>query len=197
MSVSPEVSSSLKSCTQSVAAYTVYSLGNNSDTVTLVDTPGFNDSESGGDRAQLNRIIGWLKNNPDMHLIGVLYLHNIKNARVTLSPNVVGPREIVPLPPGVLVVTSHWGGSPSPKDISLEAEFQKQFCGQNAMVRFDGTRDSAWAAIRQLQSAGVSIPLKNFETRLQKMHDLLPDDKMQARRFARMTYPGWIAKMFH
>lgn len=62
MTVLPEVSSRLKSCTQSVAAYTVCSPGNNSNTVTLVDTPGFNDSESGGDRAQLNRIIGWLKN---------------------------------------------------------------------------------------------------------------------------------------
>lgn len=127
----------------------------------------------------------------------MLYLRNIKSARVTTSPNVVGPREIVPLPPGVLVVTTHWGDLPTPKDISLEAEFKKQFCGPNAMVRFDGTRASAWAAIRQLQSAGVSISLKKFETRLQEMHDLLPDDKTQARRFARMTYPGWIAKMFH
>ncbi len=58
----PEVGSGLKPCTQSVKAYTVCNrLNGASDTVILVDTPGFNNSESGGDREQLNRIIGWLK----------------------------------------------------------------------------------------------------------------------------------------
>ena len=58
----PKVDWSLKSCTQSVEAYTVCSPTHSSDTVILVDTPGFNDSESGGDREQLKRLIGWLNN---------------------------------------------------------------------------------------------------------------------------------------
>lgn len=130
-----------------------------------------------------------------MLVIGVLYLHNITNSRVTTSPNVVGPREIVPLPPGVLVVTTHWSNPPTSTSISLEKEFRDQFCEPDAMVRYDGTRASAWAVIRKLQSAGVSVPLETFRMRLQEMYNVLPDKKIQGRRFR----ARWLAfaRMFH
>ncbi len=143
-----------------------------------------------------------------MCLIGVLYLHDIKNSRVTLSPNIVGPREVVSmsLPPGVVVVTTHWSDPPTPQETYREQELEEQFCGKDKMVRYNGSRplDSAWEAIQKLQTASDSVPFETMVTRLQHIHDRLLENKghlpknkrnKDRKQDAHEVRPGFFARL--
>ncbi|KJX95148.1 hypothetical protein TI39_contig4131g00001 [Zymoseptoria brevis] len=103
----------LKSFTQSPEPFTFL---NNGTSITLVDTPGFNDTDL-NESDVLKAIADWLdwdyRNRPQMRLNGIIYLHNVMDPRMLGSSlrNLKMFRDLCGQDPlrNVLLVTTRWG----------------------------------------------------------------------------------------
>ncbi|KAF9479956.1 hypothetical protein BDN70DRAFT_659390 [Pholiota conissans] len=100
----PSVGHGLESETQDVKLFSCTNPNPSSESVCLVDTPGFNDSSGSDDEESLKKIIEWLKTEPQSNVHRFIYLHDISECKVRKA---VKPSAI-PKPPGTLVVTTKW-----------------------------------------------------------------------------------------
>jgi len=149
----PEIGHTLGPCTKSVKGHTVSDPKRPERLVRLIDTPGFNDSESLGDDEQVRLIIQWLQQEPKTKLVGILFLFDVAQPRVAINPEMMNPTHISD-PPGVCIVTSKWSSQPqsqsqdAQKEQCLQAMFQKM-----PMRRFTNTPESAWEIINEVRDS--------------------------------------------
>ncbi|PUU76907.1 P-loop containing nucleoside triphosphate hydrolase protein [Tuber borchii] len=153
-----EVSSKLHSCTAEVKPYSFPYAGAK---ITLVDTPGFNDTVK-SDAAVLRDICTWMSSNyrKGKLLSGIIYLHRITDVRmdgssvkyVKMFQKLCGPDALK----NVLLTTTRWSDVTQEQGESREGDLQGgDFWGGlitegAAVARFMGTRESGLELLDKL-----------------------------------------------
>ncbi|KAF9869947.1 hypothetical protein CkaCkLH20_12556 [Colletotrichum karsti] len=154
---------SLSSETQGCQAVQIYLDGDESRSITVVDTPGFDDTERSSDEI-LVEITNYLaaQHASGLPLRGILYLHRITDNRMTntsksylrLLESLVGDDALR----NVILVTTMWNML-RPEDrrrgLQREQELLDNFWSSmeqkgSYVAQFDGTADSAYALVFQL-----------------------------------------------
>ncbi|KAF8952487.1 hypothetical protein BDZ97DRAFT_1996661 [Flammula alnicola] len=185
----PEIGHGLKSCTAQVSVYKVQDPKNRGAYVRLIDTPGFNDPDSPGDDKQLEIIIDRLekKSGPNAKLAGIIYLHEINQARLTKNSPVMKSR-----PFGVVFVTTKWSQDQRQQKIqaNLERELKTTF-NNVTMIRSDNTLDSAWNIIGTVTSAPAEIPLGELQRKLEHVRRELNGSENKIPKFFQFLISGW------
>lgn len=144
-------------------------------TVRLVDTPGFDDSRSEFDDAQiLNQIAGWLmvasKHNPPLRLSGVIYLHPINEAggrmRGTAKNNLnmfqamCGDESMS----SVVVATTMWSKINESTDLDLQRQLSERYWNSmidagSKVIRHDDTSASALRIIEYIINRKAQVKM--------------------------------------
>ncbi|KAF8959528.1 P-loop containing nucleoside triphosphate hydrolase protein [Flammula alnicola] len=192
----PIIGHSLASCTNRVSEFKVQDPNKPGCYVTLIDTPGFNDSDSQGDDEQLKMIIGWLKkkSQPDAKLTGIIYLHDISQPRVTKSPTVMNASKIS-RPPGVLFATTKWSNDQRRLEESRERELETTFPNVT-MDRFENTVDSAWKLIGAIVSSPGDVTLRELQTQLESICPQFTREESKTARFFYLLIGRWMRVSF-
>ncbi|KAF8959519.1 hypothetical protein BDZ97DRAFT_1389876 [Flammula alnicola] len=189
----PKIGHDLGSCTTSVAEFKIQNPKNPKSCVVLVDTPGFNDSDPlKGDDEQLKAIIDWLKgkSQPDAKIAGVIYLHDISQARVIQCPTVMNAN-LVSRPPGVLFATTKWSKHRLQQDESRERELKDAFAYVQ-LDRFENTVDSAWKLIDAVVSSpGWNVTLLEFQTKLEAIRPQFKREEKRKPKFFHLFMRSW------
>ncbi|KAH8714048.1 P-loop containing nucleoside triphosphate hydrolase protein, partial [Phaeosphaeriaceae sp. PMI808] len=151
---------SLSSCTQEVQSASTVIDGR---AVTLIDTPGFDDSTR-FDGEILNLIASYLKHsfNRNELLSGVIYLHRITDNRIggsgkrtmTVLQRMCGPDNFQ----NIALVTTMWDklvdqkeGEKNEKELETTGEFWGQMISRKAMVsRHYGKKETAFKIVKQI-----------------------------------------------
>ena len=147
------VGDGLQSCTHTV---TEYDMTVNGVSFTLVDVPGFNDTNI-PDSEILNSIVMWLSKSysESRKLSGILYLHKISENRMygSAMDNLMIFRTLCGenFYKNIVLTTTHWSGdTPTAREVAREAELTEtsEFWGLmtrrgSQMRRYLGTRQSA------------------------------------------------------
>jgi len=158
------VCDSLESCTATITPYTFDYAGT---TITLVDTPGFNDSNR-TDTDVLKDIVAWTSSTykEKRLLSGIIYLHRISDVRMEGSAlknlrmfrSLCGEKALH----NVLLTTTHWSSVDPKKGAARERElrespnFFKGLLDRGASLeRFMGDRGSGLELVHKLMG---SIP---------------------------------------
>ncbi|KAH7925382.1 hypothetical protein BV22DRAFT_1089086 [Leucogyrophana mollusca] len=151
----------LSSCTTKIQPVTCRHPADPSRRIVFVDTPGF-DNTSGDDFAGdwniLRRIATWLARSygVGMKLTGVIYLHEVSQARVPKMPTeTVGVLNRLcgsTTPKNVVLATTKWCdisyGDGKQRERQLGATLWNGMCDRGSqLVQFQGTRESAWAIV--------------------------------------------------
>ncbi|KAH7925386.1 hypothetical protein BV22DRAFT_1034061 [Leucogyrophana mollusca] len=190
------VGSDIISCTSLIMDFEVQRPDDPTCPVVLVDTPGFNDSSTSDDADTLKRMIEWLKHRSQgAKLVGFIYLHEITQTRVDLSPAVVTPMKLSR--PGVLrkvvLATTKWGEVLS--DVGQRHESQltemywKNLLRQGMQTtRFADTQKSAWEII-DLVLNQESVESSLLEQELVQVMTRLPQ-KTPPKAIFRMPWRG-------
>lgn len=154
-----KVGHDLYSCTRDV---TEFDFDLNGTLVTLVDTPGFNDS-SLPDAEILRKIAKWLADVAleDRRLSGILYLQNIQDNRIFGSSlkNLLMFRQLCGenCYENVVLTTNHWSSPPTAQELRNESGYlnDKELWGRmlerkSSTARFDGERKTALSILESL-----------------------------------------------
>ncbi|EMD33882.1 hypothetical protein CERSUDRAFT_141175, partial [Gelatoporia subvermispora B] len=164
-----EIGHNLTSCTEYVQMSQVITFKGRK--VTLVDTPGFDDTNK-SDTDILRNIALWLATTYEagLKLSGVIYMHRIMDVRVNgvtrrnfkLFRDLCGETALV----NVVIVTTRWDvvtpeeGERRERELATGDQFFKPALDKGArMVRYEGTRASAHAVLDLLLNARPQ-PLK-------------------------------------
>ncbi|KAF8959475.1 hypothetical protein BDZ97DRAFT_2042988 [Flammula alnicola] len=170
----PEIGHGLKSCTAQVSVYKVQ-----------------DPKKSGGicDDKQLEIIIDWLekKSGPNAKLAGIIYLHEINQARLTKNSPVMKSH-----PFGVVFVTTKWSQDQRQQKIqaNLDRELKTTF-NNVTMIRSENTRDSAWNIIGAVTSAPAEIPLEELQRKFEDVRRELNGSENKMAKFFRLLISGW------
>ncbi|PPR07083.1 hypothetical protein CVT24_010984 [Panaeolus cyanescens] len=181
-------SSSLKSDTQDIRLYRLSKRPSSrfhDETVVLVDTPGFDDTDR-DDKITLDIISRWLRKQyqSESILAGVLWLHPINKARMNkaavdnfnLFVQLSGPEAAK----SVVFVTTMWdlpseGQSASSKLVELERDFWKEMIENGAKVAQFDKRDhvnAAWSIIATLASQQTTRNVLRLQRELSTSPDI-------------------------
>ncbi|KAF8064964.1 P-loop containing nucleoside triphosphate hydrolase protein [Lyophyllum atratum] len=170
--------------------------------IVLVDTPGFNDTWM-NDREIMGRIVEWLKNSckPNMKFAGIIYLHEITQARTTPETNYMHPAKLSNPEASrhVILVTVKWSEVRSSigqvREERLMDSWQKMAGGGSKIVRFLDSTESAHSIINMIQLTTVEVILKELVLSFGKLPSNLPDKKVRgggfvSKLFGRLTWRG-------
>jgi len=152
--------------TSEVAGFNVESPANPSQRVTLVETPGFNDTWL-KDIEILDKLIVWLKEqNPSVNVYAILYLHDITRYTPTLGAAAVTPSSLSrrELAKNVCLATVGWTGKDTPAHLVRQEQNLKTKSWNlmadagSKIVRFEHTPESAWKILEDImQTPPVSL----------------------------------------
>lgn len=169
----------LQSCTSDVMTSKPFIL--NGNIVTLIDTPGFDDTNR-SDTEILRSIAAYLSNTYEQgaKLAGIIYMHRISDTRVggTSSRNFRIFRELCGESTlrNVLIVTTMWSevspelGEERERELASSSKFFKPILDKGArMLRHTNTRESAHAILRHLVNAQAHT--------LQIQHELVNEQR--------------------
>ncbi|KAI6044745.1 hypothetical protein EDC04DRAFT_2889425 [Pisolithus marmoratus] len=169
----------LQSCTSDVMTSKPFIL--NGNIVTLIDTPGFDDTNR-SDTEILRSIAAYLSNTYEQgaKLAGIIYMHRISDIRMggTSSRNFRIFRELCGESTlrNVLIVTTMWSevspelGEERERELASNDKFFKPVLEKGArMLRHNNTRESAHAILRYLVNAQAHT--------LQIQHELVNEQR--------------------
>ncbi|KAI6030599.1 P-loop containing nucleoside triphosphate hydrolase protein [Pisolithus orientalis] len=169
----------LQSCTSDVMTSKPFIL--NGNIVTLIDTPGFDDTNR-SDTEILRSIAAYLSNTYEQgaKLAGIIYMHRISDTRMggTSARNFRIFRELCGESTlrNVLIVTTMWSevspelGEERERELASNGKFFKPVLDKGArMLRHNNTRESAHAILRHLVNAQAHT--------LQIQHELVNEQR--------------------
>jgi len=142
----------LQSCTTVIQHVIVPCPGDSTRRIVFVDTPGFNDTWV-GDKKIFGRIVDWLASScRGMKLAGILYLHDISQARIEPARDNLQMFHTLCHPPAlqnVVLATTKWSDIPADVGRPREQQISKQYWTGSGLgvPRFDNTYKSAWAVV--------------------------------------------------
>ncbi|KAH7925405.1 hypothetical protein BV22DRAFT_440559 [Leucogyrophana mollusca] len=154
------VGHNLESCTKSVESFTAQHPTDPNRRVTLIDTPGFNDTWL-EDGVTLKTIVDWLSCHKEgTELTGIIYLHDIKQPRAENPENptdLMTPNKLCY--PGlvqyIVLTTTKWvedskGVGPKNEAELTNVHWKTMLRKGSHMARFTNTHESAWDVLSVL-----------------------------------------------
>lgn len=177
------VGGDLNSHTQEIKPYFMSSKG--SSRIVLVDTPGFDDTHR-SDREIMVKILEWLRaqcmlpSSPVIKFAGIIYLHEISQARANTNTELMNPMKLSrpEISRHVILVTTKWKeikqtvGLERERNLSNQWQLMKK-AGAH-MARFNESTQSALDIIDMLKVAPVGV--ERLEKELNSILNLLPAD---------------------
>ncbi|KAH7925403.1 hypothetical protein BV22DRAFT_440452 [Leucogyrophana mollusca] len=183
----------LKSCTAEIIHAIVPYPADPSRRVVFVDTPGFDDTYT-PDSEILRRIAVWLARSysDDMKLAGVIYLHEISQARMlgTSRKNLAMFNKLCGKDAlhNIILATTKWGDIEEEdgqcREEQLRGTFWKDMVsGGSRVTRFEDTRASAWDIVNLIVEK-TPIDALQIQRELVDLQKILPEteagDSMRA-----------------
>lgn len=185
------VGHNLESETSQIKHYFTPATSTGGSRFVLVDTPGFNDTYL-SDRRIMHGIVVWLRDQcmSKMKFAGIIYLHDITQARENPETNLMHPTKLSPpeAPKHLILVTVKWGftTNTSNEDVrelrktqcetrekELKTHWKKMSDAGSLITRFEDSKESARKILGMIQAPPMEM--QEIAKELGRIFGMLPE----------------------